>query len=759
MTHIIQVTDTILAKATFFADPEDNLSDSSISYSLMDEEGTVYLGGDSTDISMVEIPSGNVKITTTQNITIPDNLVLDKPGTFLLVWKLITPASVTYTYTEEIEVHPFPEEKEDVDFVELQGHPVTLSVVFPHLAIPSARLYVSDVTVPEGTLATFTFTLDREVSTPVSFDYTTVPVTAADGTDFTSATGTITIPANTLVATVDIATLHNMYDSEHKRFLLQLSNIDGAEFGISSAVCTIENIDVQSISINNLVIDPATEVFAEYTVTLAVASEATVTVDFATYARNAVAGVDFTSVTGTLTFTPGQTEKQVTVPIINPAAGLIDEAFVMQLSNPVNAVLSNNYLGITDLYVYDNTCVIANGDWATPGNGKEIDISDAYNPVLRGFGFYGIDTRCGFAAVGNPGLSYSPVPQGDTLILDKDELGNWQPDQIVFAATGHADDGFGTFIKFYSENIVLIGAPTYIDPAYPGSSGAIFVFVREQGGTWTERGRLHAKADGAALPYGFFGTAFALSGNTLVATAPFDALAPASAYVYTTTDGIEWTLTQELQPASIGALDKFGTDVAVSGNFLAISAPAYTEEAQGGSIFLYEKLAGTWTEVDRLIPGDQNNTVIDQGFGYRLAFCADKLVVSSPNYDPTGLVGTQPNTGALYVYETATWTLDQIVVHQASAQDKLYGIAGSNHNGLCAIGSVSHNDIEIYDMSTVTYINSVINNPPIADSRLLGTNISLSGNRILAPRIDASFILFPAVDNPAELHWFDAPLL
>lgn len=55
---------------------------------------------------------------------------------------------------------------------------------------------------------------------------------------------------------------------------------------------------------------------AVFTVSLSSTYAANVTVDYATADQTATAGVDYTAVSGTLTFTPGQTIKTVTVPIL-----------------------------------------------------------------------------------------------------------------------------------------------------------------------------------------------------------------------------------------------------------------------------------------------------------------------------------------------------------------------------------------------------------------------------------------------------------
>uniref|UniRef100_A0ACD5H665 Calx-beta domain-containing protein n=1 Tax=Desertifilum tharense IPPAS B-1220 TaxID=1781255 RepID=A0ACD5H665_9CYAN len=65
-----------------------------------------------------------------------------------------------------------------------------------------------------------------------------------------------------------------------------------------------------------------------------------VTVNYTTVAGTATAGTDFTPVTGSLTFAPGETEKQVTVQVIGDTVPEVNETFFLQLSNASGAAIS-----------------------------------------------------------------------------------------------------------------------------------------------------------------------------------------------------------------------------------------------------------------------------------------------------------------------------------------------------------------------------------------------------------------------------------
>lgn len=80
---------------------------------------------------------------------------------------------------------------------------------------------------------------------------------------------------------------------------------------------------------------------AVFTVTLQPASTSQVTVDFATNSGTAVAGSDFTAVSGTLTFAAGQVTQMISVNITDDADTELTESFTVDLTNAVNADLAD----------------------------------------------------------------------------------------------------------------------------------------------------------------------------------------------------------------------------------------------------------------------------------------------------------------------------------------------------------------------------------------------------------------------------------
>jgi len=73
---------------------------------------------------------------------------------------------------------------------------------------------------------------------------------------------------------------------------------------------------------------------ATFVVTLSSPTAAAVTVDYATTDRSATAGQDYTASTGTLSFAPGDTTKQLPIGLLEDSLGEPDETFMVTLGNP-----------------------------------------------------------------------------------------------------------------------------------------------------------------------------------------------------------------------------------------------------------------------------------------------------------------------------------------------------------------------------------------------------------------------------------------
>ena len=85
----------------------------------------------------------------------------------------------------------------------------------------------------------------------------------------------------------------------------------------------------------------AADATLDFAVSLSRAASGTVTVDYATSDGSATAGADYTAASGTLTFAAGETEKTVSVPVLDDSIDEGEETFTLRLSNATGAHIAD----------------------------------------------------------------------------------------------------------------------------------------------------------------------------------------------------------------------------------------------------------------------------------------------------------------------------------------------------------------------------------------------------------------------------------
>ena len=104
---------------------------------------------------------------------------------------------------------------------------------------------------------------------------------------------------------------------------------------------------LQTLSLQNVTVVEGVNNQATVTVTLSDIASQSVTVKYSIIADTAKANLDYTPVTGTLTFAPGQTSQAIAIPILNDALTEANETFKVVLSNPTNASLGKTTAVVT----------------------------------------------------------------------------------------------------------------------------------------------------------------------------------------------------------------------------------------------------------------------------------------------------------------------------------------------------------------------------------------------------------------------------
>ncbi|MGN6184329.1 MAG: Calx-beta domain-containing protein [Thermoanaerobaculia bacterium] len=309
---------------------------------------------------------------------------------------------------------------------------------------PTPEISVTDVSVAEGGTASFQVTLSNPSASLVEVNYLSSSGTAG-ASDYTPVSGTLSFIAGTTSMTVNVLTTADTLQEPDETFFFDLSGASNATITRPRATATITDDDGTPA----LLIGDATmaegdsgAVMASFTVTLAGNAAQTVTVEYATANGTASAGTDYAAANGTLVFTPGTTSQLVSVPLVGDTLVEPDETFFVNLTNAINATLSDNQgLGtitnddvapvVPDITIGDANVVEGNGGTATltfnvtlssaTTTTVTVDYASASGNALSGVDFGAVNGTLVFAP-GSTLRTISVAVAGDTNVEGNETL-------------------------------------------------------------------------------------------------------------------------------------------------------------------------------------------------------------------------------------------------------------------------------------------------------------------------------------------------
>jgi hypothetical protein len=246
----------------------------------------------------------------------------------------------------------------------------------------------------------------------------------------------------------------------------------------------------------------------------------------------------------------------------------------------------------------------------------------------------------------------------------------WVQVAKLVASGGAAGDQFGVSVAVDGDT-VLVGAN-----AYGSYSGAAYVFVRD-GANWIQQAQL-LPSDGESGDN--FGNSVALDGDTALVGSLKDDGQRGSAYVFVQ-NGPSWTQQAKLTASdgTFGDGDRFGFSVAVDGDTALVGA--HNDSSSGwrrGAVFVYTRIAGTWSEEAKLTASDGAN---DDRFGNEVALEGNvALIAAYQDDDLRGSTYQFSRTGAI-------WTEGAKLTATDGANEDLFGASVALDCGIVIVGA------------------------------------------------------------------------
>jgi hypothetical protein len=212
--------------------------------------------------------------------------------------------------------------------------------------VPPTVSSVATATVPEGNSGDTQFaTIDVSLSAPsgrqVSVNYTTIPGSAAEGSDYEFAVGTLEFAPGETIGSINVTVLGDDVTEGDETFELDISDPVHATLGTHPTVVTIQDNDPIPPGSAILNVTGATvregntgTTILTFTVTRSGETTTPVNVDFQTANGTALAPSDYVTNSGNVSFAANVTAATVDVQIVGDRRLEHRERFFLSLLNP-----------------------------------------------------------------------------------------------------------------------------------------------------------------------------------------------------------------------------------------------------------------------------------------------------------------------------------------------------------------------------------------------------------------------------------------
>ena len=279
------------------------------------------------------------------------------------------------------------------------------------------------------------FTLTRlggNINQAVTVNYT-LTGTATNGTDYTSLPTSVTFAAGSSTAIVTVTPTNDTIFEATETAILTLAIGTGYTVSTTNTAATVNiaDNDLQptiNLSANQTIVEGNTNPQnVSYTVTLSNASTQAITVQYATANGTAIAGSDYTSTSGTLTFNPGVTSQVINIPILNDSINEANETFTLNLASPINASLGTAKTATTAI----TDTLSASVTTTLPGSVENLTLTgtaaingtgNANNNVIRGNSanntLTGLDGNDTYSFLANTALGTDTITETTTGGID-----------------------------------------------------------------------------------------------------------------------------------------------------------------------------------------------------------------------------------------------------------------------------------------------------------------------------------------------------
>jgi len=243
-------------------------------------------------------------------------------------------------------------------------------------------------------------------------------------------------------------------------------------------------------------------------------------------------------------------------------------------------------------------------------------------------------------------------------------------------------DGFGESVSILDNNL-FVGAPTEDSAAI--NAGAVYRYFFD-GSTWKYIQKIIAEDASAGNKFGN-----SLSSNgmyTAIGSKFSDEKGKDSGAAYIFTGNVKkWYQQYKIVPEDGANEDYFGFDVAIYGDFVAVSSN-YDDDAgnDSGSVYVFQKNGIQWLQSQKITARDGQ---FEDFFGTSVDMNGNRLVVGSKGVDDNGL-----SSGSMYKYYLVfnVWTQEEKIVAYDGQSGDLFATDVAVYDSTFLVGAYGDDD-------------------------------------------------------------------
>lgn len=250
------------------------------------------------------------------------------------------------------------------------------------------------------------------------------------------------------------------------------------------------------------------------------------------------------------------------------------------------------------------------------------------------------------------------------------------------ASDGQAGDRFGASVNIAGDTI-LVGA-TYADADKYGkrNTGAVYIFKRREG-RFVQVDKIVSPT---SIQDGLFGFAIESDGTTAIVGAYQEnagALGPQAGAAYVLRyNGAQWFIRFRLTSSDTRPYSKFGSDVDISGDTIVVGAYYDNEGKQkkAGAAYIFERINGHWSQTQKIIPEDRTE---EDRFGNDVEIEGDLLAIGAYRHE-----SVDDESGAAYLYrreQDGSFGRPQKLFPQDGHAQDFFGLSLALKNGVVAV--------------------------------------------------------------------------